>query len=195
MPLYTVFAPPPRPGEAAADPLSFVFVKDGYCWPALFIPELWLLVRRMWLVFVLYLAASLIVGVIGTKVGGALPWVALILMHLLFALEANALRRWKLASAGYELLGVTEGRRDEAELRFFNQWQPPAPAMAPVASAPPTPVETIAEPSPGAAATGAAPWTPAADRAKPEEMPAEPAKVAAESGGVVGLFPTPGGTA
>ena len=58
MALYTVFAPPPEPGETAPDPVRFVFVKDGFCWPALFIPELWLLFRRMWLVFVLYLAAS-----------------------------------------------------------------------------------------------------------------------------------------
>ncbi len=125
MPLYTVFAPPPKPGEAAPDPVRFVFVKDGFCWPALFIPELWLLFRRMWLVFVLYLAASLAISIIGARVGGPLPWVTLILMHLLFALEANGLRRWKLAARGYDFVGVAEGRRAEAELRFFGQWQPP----------------------------------------------------------------------
>ena len=168
MPLYTVFAPPPKPGETAPDPVRFVFVKDGFCWPALLIPELWLLFRRMWLVFLVYLAASLAIGIVGTSVGGPLPWVALVLMHLLLALEGNALRRWKLSARGYDFVGVAEGRRQEAELRFFSQWQPPAAVPA----APPA-----------GGGTGAPP-------------PAkEPARDAAETGDVVGLFPVPGGAA
>ena len=170
MPLYTVFAPPVKPGETAPDPVRFVFVKDGFCWPALFIPELWLLFRRMWLVFVVYLAASLAISIVGTKVGGSLPYVALALMHLLFALEANALRRWKLSGLGYDFVGVAEGKRAEAELRFFSQWQPPAPPPAASASAPP--------PSQAPAGT-----------------PSEPARIVAESGDVIGLFPAPGGAA
>ena len=174
MPLYTVFAPPPKPGEATPDPVRFVFVKDGFCWPALFVPELWLLFRRMWLVFVLYLAASLVISIIGTKVGGSLPWVALILMHLLFALEGNALRRWKLSALGYDFVGVAEGRREAAELRFFSQWQPPAPTAE---SAPSTDTKSSPELPP----------------AQPS-FAAEPTKAVAETGEVVGLFPAPGGT-
>ncbi len=189
MPLYTVFAPPLGPGEAAPDPVRFVFVKEGFCWPALFIPELWLLVRRMWLVFALYLAASLVVSVIGTKVGGPLPWVTLALMHLLFALEGNALRRWKLSARGYDFIGVAEGRRDEAELRFFSQWQPPhPPAPAPAASEPPA----------AAGADGTQPWAQAGAASaamEPQAGPLQPAKDAAETGDVIGLFPAPGGTA
>ena len=199
MPLYTVFAPPPKPGETAPDPLRFVFVKDGFCWPALFIPELWLLARRMWLVFVVYLAASLVISVIGERVGGPLPWVTLILMHLLFALEGNALRRWKLSSAGYTLVGVVEGRREEAELRFFSQWQPPAPVAAPAAPPPPAPADaspqTPAEAEAGGHAALGRSTPAAAAPARPEARPPEPIKDAAESGGVVGLFPAPGGTA
>jgi hypothetical protein len=168
MPLYTVFAPPQKPGDPAPDAVRFVFVKDGFCWPALFIPELWLLFRRMWLVFVLYLAASLAISIIGARVGGPLPWVTLILMHLLLALEGNALRRWKLSSAGYDFIGVAEGKRDEAELRFFSQWRPPATAVPP---------------SGGDGGASAAART------------AVPAGAAAESGEVVGLFPAPGGAA
>ena len=174
MPLYTVFAPPLKPGETAPDPVRFVFVKDGFCWPALFVPELWLLFRRMWLVFLLYLAATLVISVIGEKVGGPLPWAALILMHLLFALEGNALRRWKLAGAGYEFVGVAEGKREAAELRFFGQWQPPVATAAPQ--------EPPAAARPAEAATA------------PMQMPAA-VPVSAESGGVVGLFPAPGGSA
>jgi hypothetical protein len=175
MALYTVYAPPPEAGATAPDPLRFVFVKDGFCWPALFVPELWLLFRRMWLVFLVYLAASAAVSIVGAQAGGPLPWAVLILMHLLFALEANALRRWKLSSAGYTFVGVANGRRSEAEIRFFSQWEPPAiVTSAPTGSEP-------AEASP----------TPSPD--KPEVPAPAPAPVSAESGGVVGLFPAPGG--
>ena len=172
MPVYTVFAPPRTPGATAPDPLSFVFVKDGFCWPALFIPELWLLFRRLWLVLVVYVAISLVVSIVGSEAGGPLPWVTLALMHLLFALEGNALRRWKLSSRGYELIGVAEGRRDAAEYRFFSAWQPPAPAEAP-ATPPPPPANP-------------------ADDARP--LPPRVETPSAERGHVVGLFPSPGGT-
>lgn len=182
MPLYTVFAPPPKPGETAPDPVRFVFVKDGFCWPALFVPELWLLARRMWLVFVLYLAASVAISIIGSKVGGPLPWVTLVLMHLLFALEGNALRRWKLSSRGYAFIGVAEGHREEAELRFFSQWQ--VPAQAPTTDAP----------QDGAAADETQPAPQPTQVAMPVTRTPEPAPNAAETGGVIGLFPAPGGT-
>jgi hypothetical protein len=174
MALYTVFAPPPEPGAAAPDPLGFVFVKDGFCWPALFIPELWLLFRRMWLVFLIYLAASAAISIVGSKVGGPLPWATLLLMHLLFALEGNALRRWKLSGRGYAFVGVAEGRRDEAELRFFSQWQQPElPVAAAAASVEAPPAQATAPAMPDAKA---------------------PATVSAESGTVIGLFPASGGT-
>ena len=176
MPLYTVFAPPPRTGETAPDPVRFVFVKDGFCWPALFVPELWLLFRRMWLVFVLYVAAVIGLGVLSERFGGPLPWVALALGHLLFALEGNTLRRRKLASRGYDFIGVVEGRRREVETRFFAQWQPPDETAPPADAAPPPP-ET--------ASTVAA----IADAAR-----SEPARPSVEAGEVVGLFPAPGGT-
>jgi hypothetical protein len=173
MAIYTVFAPPPEPGAAAPDPLRFVFVKDGFCWPALLIPELWLLFRRMWLVFLIYLAASAAISIVGANVGGPLPWVTLLLMHLLFALEGNALRRWKLSALGYALVGVAEGRRADAEMRFFSQWQPPALPAAPSAAAPPVQATVPAVADAGTQA---------------------PATVLAESGTVIGLFPAPGGT-
>jgi Protein of unknown function (DUF2628) len=171
MPLYTVLSPPPKAGESQPDPVRFVFVKDGFCWPALFIPELWLLYRRMWLALLIYLAGGLGLGVVAAEVGGPLPWVALGLAHLLFALEGNALRRWKLTAHGHEFVGVAEGRRRDAELRFFNAWQPPTPA-APAAppAAPPAMSTTMLALAPPKSA-GAAP--------------------SVEAGDVVGLFPSP----
>ena len=174
MTLYTVNAPPAGSAGAAPDPGSLVFVKEGFSWPALLIPELWLIFRRMWLVLVLYVAVALLLVELAARLGDALPISVVILARFLFALEANGLRRWTLERNGYALLAVVEGRgRDEAERRFFSEWMgevaaanPPAP---PVSPAPPTPV---------AAAPRAEPWKPTP-----------------ENGGVVGLFPAPGGSA
>jgi hypothetical protein len=119
MRLYTVHAPPPV-GDQPPDPLGYVFVKDGFCWPALFLPELWLLFRRMWLVFLLYLLVALVVYAFDQRYGGSIGSVFVGLARLLFALEGNGLRRWTLAGKGYRLVGVATGKdRDEAEVRFF----------------------------------------------------------------------------
>ena len=145
MSIYTVLSPPQQAGDIAPDPFSLLFVKEGFCWPALFFPEIWLIFRRMWLVLLFDIVVILSVIAI---VDGAGPAAALILVlaRILFALEANGLRRWTYYRHGYQLLDVVEGRRLwEAELRFFLGWSPDIPAPA----APPAPERpTAAPPSP-----------------------------------------------
>ena len=118
MPLYTVLAPPA--GAGRPEPMDYVFVKDGVSWPALFIPELWLLFRRMWVVLLVYLAVLLLALATGRLVGGPLSPAFLTLAHLWFALEGNELRRWTLRRRGYRLVDVVQGGRlADAEMRFF----------------------------------------------------------------------------
>ena len=148
MSIYTVLSPPPRPGDIAPDPLSLVFVKEGFCWPALFFPEIWLIFRRLWLVLLLDIVAIVAVIAAGMILTQAGPAAALILVpaRLLLALEANGLRRWTCYRHGYRLVGVVEGRRLwEAELRFFLDWAPetaaptPPPPPEPPPPKPPSP--------------------------------------------------------
>ena len=47
--------------EARADALQFV--KEGFCWPAFFVPALWLIYCRMWIELVLFVV-----------IFGALQW-------------------------------------------------------------------------------------------------------------------------
>ncbi|MBZ8133554.1 DUF2628 domain-containing protein [Afifella sp. IM 167] len=119
---YTVHYPPAA-GEAVDDARAAeraAFVKDGFNWPALFIPFLWLLFRRMWWVFLLYLVASAaIVGLDYVAGDTAATWVG-IAFSLYFALEANNLRRWSLERGGWREVGAASGRNEEeAALRFF----------------------------------------------------------------------------
>jgi hypothetical protein len=121
MPLYTVLAPPPPSASVEADPLDYVFVKDGICWPCLVSPELWMVFRRLWLVLVLYLLAGMIVLAVWQVMEVPLAGLFLVMAHLYFALEANALRVWTLTRHGYRMIGIAEGRRvGEAEIRFFH---------------------------------------------------------------------------
>jgi Protein of unknown function (DUF2628) len=132
MTLYTVLAPA-APADARPDPLRLVFVKEGFCWPALFIPLLWLIFRRMWLILALYVAVSVGLRAATYAVGGAIPMVLFVLLSLLFAIEGNGLRRFTFEGAGYRLIDVAEGRRlEEAEIRFFLTH----PVVSAVASAP-----------------------------------------------------------
>jgi hypothetical protein len=168
MAIYTVLLPGSR--EAESDPMRAVFVKEGFSWPALFFAPLWAIFRRLWIVLAGYIVAVVAIGVIGRVVGDGFTPPALILLHFLFALEANELRRWTLARHGYRLDAVVEGRgREEAEIRYFADPARAAPA------------------EPGSPAAG--PLPPPAPPAPPPLGPIAPS---AEAGHIVGLFPSPG---
>jgi len=150
MSIYTVLSPPPVTGDIAPDPLSLRFVKEGFSWPALFFPEIWLIVRRMWLVLLLDVLVVIIAAMsLALEDVGAIALVLLLLGRFLFALEANGLRRWTYYRHGYRLIGVVEGRHLwEAELRFFLDWTPGGDAPPP-RSEPEPPAPKRASPEAG----------------------------------------------
>jgi Protein of unknown function (DUF2628) len=119
MRVYSVHAPPEEP----ISPEKFLFVKDGFSWPALFFPVLWVLWHRMWLTLVYYVVFVLVVAWIGRLGGDNLATAFAVLGGLLFALEANNLRRLSLERRGWREVGGASGRNyDEAETRFFGDW-------------------------------------------------------------------------
>jgi hypothetical protein len=119
MRVYSVHAPPEEP----LAPEKFLFVKDGFSWPALFFPVLWILWHRMWLTLVWYVVFVLVVAWTGRLGSEDLALIVAVLGSLLFALEANNLRRQALASRGFTEVGGASGRNyEEAETRFFGAW-------------------------------------------------------------------------
>jgi uncharacterized protein DUF2628 len=121
---YTVHAPPREPAE----PERFVFVKDGFCWPALFLSILWILWHRMWLTLMGYVIYILVLAWIERLTGETNATIIGLLGALLFALEANNIRRLSLANRGWRDLGGSYGRDlQEAEIRFFTKWNRPPP--------------------------------------------------------------------
>ena len=147
MTIYTVHAPPPN-NDSAPDPERFVFVRDGFYFWAFVLAPLWMLARRLWLVFVLFIIAAALLQV-GLLLIGATPAIKLtvgLLCSLLIGFEAATLRRWTLTRRRWTQVGVVSGADQEAaERRFFDVWlsrkpwpsgpaepsPPPAPSMRP----------------------------------------------------------------
>jgi hypothetical protein len=123
--VYSVYEPLIEVPDLALRADQLAFVKEGFSWPAFFVPILWLLYYRMWVEFVLlalvYVALQL---AFGTEAQGQtlVSWASLAIA-VLFAFEANDLRAASLERRGYRLAGVASGRdRTEAERSFFSAW-------------------------------------------------------------------------
>jgi hypothetical protein len=125
MAVYTVHEPPRNDDGAAPEPERFVFVRDGFSFPAMLFGPLWMLRHRMWLVLLGYGA---VVGLLGVALGlaDAPASVALsvgVLLALLLGFEAGTLRRFTLGRRRFRNVGVVVGDAIEvAERRFFDAW-------------------------------------------------------------------------
>ena len=122
MAAYLVMAPPPS-GDPLSDAEKIAFVKDGFCWPALFLPLLWALYHGLWLVLFGYIAVIAGIEVLAYTIDERAGVIAMVLFALLFAFEANFLRRWTLRRKGWRIADIVVGtRRDDYERRFFDNW-------------------------------------------------------------------------
>lgn len=135
MTIYTVHEPAGLTGRRFEDAARLVFVRDGFCWPALVIPVLWLLYRRMWLILLVYIVVAIVFEWVARVYGEPLILsLTGLAFALLFALVANDLRRWHLSRKGYRMRAVTGGRDlEECERKFFSEWlaETPAPTHIP----------------------------------------------------------------
>ncbi len=127
MSTYAVYEPGKPPADLAERVERLAFVKEGFSWPAFFVPFFWLIYHRMWIELALLLAVlialPLVLGI--DQRGEALVGWASFAVSLLFAFEANDLRTAALERRGYTLAGVVTGdSRDDAEAAFFRTWLP-----------------------------------------------------------------------
>ena len=127
MTVYSVYESPTEAPDLAERADRLAFVKEGFSWPALFVPVLWLLYYRMWIEFILlvlvYVALQLAFGT--DPQGQTLAGWASLAIGILFAFEASDLRTHSLERRGYRFAGVASGRdRTEAERSFFHTWLP-----------------------------------------------------------------------
>lgn len=96
MRVFTVHTPPA--GNVSAGEVMPMLVPEGFSWAALLFGPLWLLAHRLWWPAAALFVASLLLGFVS-------PWAAAGL-QLLFAFEAEDVRRWLLARQGWQVAGV-----------------------------------------------------------------------------------------
>ena len=136
MPTFTVHQPPPKKGEIESAPERFAFVRDGFHFWAFVLAPLWLLAHRLWLVFVIYVASYVLVGIglVLLGVSGNVKLLVALLIALAMGFEAASLQRWTLQRRGWKTLGFVVGEDTEAaERHFYTEWAKRPPEPAPVA--------------------------------------------------------------
>lgn len=125
MKIYTVHEPPEQHLETIEKSGRIEFVKEGFAWPALFFPLLWLIYHQMWLILVVFAGAVFILtgSLFMLGVGeGIINFISL-LVSVAFAFEANNLRRWALNRKGYRMTATVSGQtQEDCELKFFSYW-------------------------------------------------------------------------
>ncbi|HKC33927.1 MAG TPA: DUF2628 domain-containing protein [Xanthobacteraceae bacterium] len=125
MTTYLVFEPPERDGDPAARAERIVFVPDRFSWGAFLVAPLWMLWRRLWLIFLAYLMlmAAVTVGLRFAGVGPGARFLVMALIALLVGFEAANLRRWALLRDGWRERGPIVGHDlAAAERRFFDAY-------------------------------------------------------------------------
>jgi hypothetical protein len=165
---YLVF----EPAEGGRDALAadeVVFLREKFRWLALLFGPLWLLWNRLWLAFFVWLGAVVALAIASYAAGLNEEAAAVVmwLPTLLIAFEGTELLRRKLLRRRYREAVVTVAADlEDAERRYFAEWEGRTPAIA---TKPPV----------------------ASTATSPASSP--PVMSASISNSVIGLFPEPGG--
>jgi hypothetical protein len=175
MPVYTVHAPIGNNADLAATD-RITFVRDGFhFWAAVF-SVIWLIWHRLWLALLGWVILSLAVNIALAKLGvgsGTILMVDVVLA-LLFGFEAASLERWTLSRRKWRQLDIVVADDEEAaERRFFDRWTSRQRGLVndqwSVDRGAPPPTRNI----------------PGQPFSRPPPLP---------QGGIIGLFPEPGGS-
>ncbi|SNY90504.1 Protein of unknown function [Cohaesibacter sp. ES.047] len=117
MPSYTIYEKPGLPVEQAID--SAVMVKQQHSMLAFFLPVVWILVKRLWIVLFAYLIISSAAVTLETILPIWASMLVTLLMSLWISVEAPNLIGWTLQRNGYVEVGSLFAEdRDHCERRY-----------------------------------------------------------------------------
>lgn len=122
MKIYTVHHRQEASGSLTGLGEDVVLVKEGFSWPAFFVPLIWLIYKRMWIVLAFYVAATAGLMVLAQSIimPESAVFVATLVLNLILGLEGNDLYRWTLGRRRYREQAVVVGRNlVTAEQRYF----------------------------------------------------------------------------
>jgi Protein of unknown function (DUF2628) len=130
MPVYTVHFPTrvgATSGFANKPPVDAAlvaaeFVPERFSRAAFFLGPIWLAWHKLWLELLAWLVVFSLLTIQHFVGAGTNFWIG-VLLEFLLGLEANNLRRGRLARKGYRLVDVAAGAtRDDAERSFYRRY-------------------------------------------------------------------------
>jgi Protein of unknown function (DUF2628) len=134
MTIYAVHAPANARDNTAAAADRCAFVHESFSWGAFFFAPLWLLRHRLWIAFLGWLIAVLLLWAATYWLGlssSAMFW-SYVAIAVCLGLEAGMLRGASLRRRGFHVADiVASDSRDEAERIFYARWLPLASAASP----------------------------------------------------------------
>lgn len=125
MQTWLIYEPPGGAARTLDDAERFVVLREGFHKLAFLAPAIWLLYRRCWMAFALYIAAEVVLALIarGLELRGGSALVFALLPNLAVGFEASWLRARALERRGYSYVASVFARgREEAEAHFFTDW-------------------------------------------------------------------------
>jgi hypothetical protein len=127
MSIYAVHAPTNARDNVAAAADRCAFVRDSFSWGAFFFGPLWLLRHQLWLAFLGWLAAVLLLWAASYWVGlssSAVFW-SYVAIAVFLGLEGGMLRGASLRRRGFDIADIVASEsRDHAEQIFYARWLP-----------------------------------------------------------------------
>ena len=124
MPVYTVHAPVTNGADLKATD-RFAFVRDGFHFWAMVFSVIWLAWHRLWLAMIgwIVLMAAVDAGLAALGVSRGTIFAVDFLLALLLGFEAASLLRWTLSRRKWRQLDIVVADDEEAaERRFFDRW-------------------------------------------------------------------------
>jgi hypothetical protein len=175
MPVYTVHAPVNNGADLPATD-KFAFARDGFHFWAMIFGVFWLAWHRLWLALIgwIVVMVAVDVGLPALGVGRGAVMVINLLLALLLGFEAASLKRWTLSRRKWRQLDIVVADDEEsAERRFFDRWTTKQRGLVndqrSVERGGPPPTR----------------YVPGQPFSRPPPVP---------QGGIIGLFPEPGGS-
>lgn len=118
MPSYTIYEKPGLPVDEAIE--SAVLVKNHFSVLAFILPALWMLVKRLWWVLLIYIVVLIPVSLVEVMLPVWASMLLTLLMSLWISLEAPNLIGWSLRRKGYvEVASLYAEDRDHCEHRYI----------------------------------------------------------------------------
>jgi len=98
-----------------------VLVKEGFCWPALFLGPIWALYHRLWFWALVWIGVAVGLALTGEMLPatGAYIGTAGLALKILYAAEANDLRRAALERRGWREVETVGGPDSDTAARRF----------------------------------------------------------------------------